>query len=151
MNTSPGTYAILLKNVSHRNIRVFGVKTLCFNKGYYLYIGSAFGPGGLRARIGRHCRRQKVKRWHIDYLREAADISRIWLEASEAGREHDWAKALYGAEGFEPITGFGCSDCRCRAHLFFSSRRPRDGLMKTLLEGDIACYTAEDFTVPGKA
>jgi len=38
--------------------------------GYYIYIGSAFGPGGVRARMLRHLRADKPKHWHIDYLRE---------------------------------------------------------------------------------
>ncbi|MGE5612498.1 MAG: DUF123 domain-containing protein, partial [Bacillota bacterium] len=39
--------------------------------GRYLYCGSARGPGGLRARVGRHMRKGKVVRWHVDRLTEA--------------------------------------------------------------------------------
>ena len=38
-------------------------------RGYYVYVGSALGSGGLAARVGRHCRREKRLRWHVDYLR----------------------------------------------------------------------------------
>ena len=37
-----------------------------FKKGFYAYIGSAMK--GWRKRIERHIRKEKKKRWHIDYL-----------------------------------------------------------------------------------
>ena len=36
--------------------------------GHYLYAGSAYGPGGIRARAARHLRRDKSRRWHVDWL-----------------------------------------------------------------------------------
>src|SRR5512134_2058429 len=46
--------------------------------GYYLYCGSAKGPGGLRARLERHMRRGKLVRWHIDNLTEAGCVLGAW-------------------------------------------------------------------------
>ncbi len=43
-----------------------------FSRGWYLYCGSAFGPGGLRARIGHHLKHSDKKHWHIDYLKSKA-------------------------------------------------------------------------------
>ncbi|MEB3764646.1 MAG: GIY-YIG nuclease family protein [Desulfurococcales archaeon] len=40
-----------------------------------IYVGSAMGPGGLRARIRRHLTRSGKKLyWHIDYLTSRPDI-----------------------------------------------------------------------------
>ncbi len=36
--------------------------------GTWVYVGSARGPGGLRARIARHQRPDKPRHWHIDHL-----------------------------------------------------------------------------------
>jgi Uri superfamily endonuclease len=36
--------------------------------GFYAYVGSAFGLGGLRARIGHHPESTAEPHWHIDYL-----------------------------------------------------------------------------------
>jgi len=39
-----------------------------FPAGWYAYVGSAYGPGGLAARISRHLRPSKPSHWHLDYL-----------------------------------------------------------------------------------
>jgi len=145
MNTSIGTYAILLKNVSHRTIQVGRWKEVSFDRGYYLYVGSAFGPGGLRARVGRHCRKQKNKRWHIDYLGDDMVVSRIWCDTGGRRLEHEWAGLLQSSDMFETIDGFGCSDCDCGSHLFHSVNMPSDEAMKALLPGDVQCMKPTDF------
>lgn len=84
--------------------------------GLYAYCGSACGPGGLRARIARHLRRDKTLRWHVDCLTVAGRIEDVVARVD--GRECDLVKELteYGARAVLP--GFGSSDCRsCAAHL----------------------------------
>lgn len=149
MNTSPGTYAILLSNASHRDIQIGRWKQVSFDEGYYLYIGSAFGPGGLGARLGRHCRKQKKKRWHIDYLTPTMDVSRIWCDTGGQRLEHEWAGLLQASDKFQSIDGFGCSDCDCQSHLFHSVNMPSGEAMKTLLPGDVRYMKPADF--PGDA
>jgi Uri superfamily endonuclease len=46
--------------------------------GYYVYVGSAFGPGGLRARIEHHARPAVRPHWHIDYLRRYTRLEAVW-------------------------------------------------------------------------
>ena len=92
--------------------------------GYYIYIGSAFGPGGLRARISRHCRTDKPKYWHIDYLREFVTPLTAWVSYGPERLEHRWAQVFYRLEETIPVQGFGCSDCKCHSHLFYASNRP---------------------------
>lgn len=84
--------------------------------GLYAYCGSAYGPGGLRARIARHMKPDKTPRWHVDRLTAAGRIVRI--AAHEGGWECDLVDRLRAAGGRTPLRGFGSSDCRrCRAHL----------------------------------
>jgi Uri superfamily endonuclease len=85
--------------------------------GVYLYLGSARGPGGLRARVVRHLRADKRPRWHVDQLTAAAGDrarARVWLDGSECA----WREAVQAAGAVVPVPGFGASDCRrCPAHL----------------------------------
>ena len=53
----------------------FGKLTLA--AGQYAYVGSAHGPGGLRARVGRHLRAEKPLHWHIDYLTAALPVMHV--------------------------------------------------------------------------
>ncbi len=84
--------------------------------GDYLYCGSANGPGGLRARLARHMRKNKRAHWHVDQVALASDILGAFV--LEGGDEC----ALNGALAALPVPlqGFGSSDCRrCAAHLRF--------------------------------
>ena len=51
-----GTYAIWMKATSKQIITVGKLGKIEIEPGYYVYIGSAFGPGGIKARVGRHLR-----------------------------------------------------------------------------------------------
>jgi Uri superfamily endonuclease len=65
-----GTYALILRSHSKATTQVGRWGRINLETGYYIYIGSAFGPGGVRARVSRHFRKEKRKHWHIDYLRK---------------------------------------------------------------------------------
>jgi Uri superfamily endonuclease len=92
------------------------------SRGHYLYVGSAFGPGGLLSRVSRHCREEKSKRWHIDFLRECTSVKVVWYRHGSVRLEHRWAKALEAAAETTLVKGFGCSDCHCAAHLFYVAK-----------------------------
>ena len=93
--------------------------------GYYVYVGSAFGPGGIRARIAHHLKISERPRWHIDYLRPAMDPIEIWFTFDSRRREHLWAGLLAGHRNATiPVSRFGASDCRCESHLTFFIFRP---------------------------
>lgn len=84
--------------------------------GIYVYAGSAFGPGGIRARVGRHLRADKKPHWHIDHLSSRADC--IDVKTYPGGRECDLVAVLCADGATVPVAGFGSSDCRdCAAHL----------------------------------
>ena len=37
-------------------------------KGYYVYVGSAMGSGGVAARLKHHSKISKKLHWHLEYL-----------------------------------------------------------------------------------
>ena len=86
--------------------------------GRYAYCGNAHGPGGLRARIGRHLRRDKAPRWHVDRLTAAGRVAGVRAVPGWAGM-CDLLRGLLARLGVAaPVPGFGSSDCRaCPAHL----------------------------------
>lgn len=85
--------------------------------GWHVYAGSAYGPGGVAARLGRHFREDKPLRWHVDALTTQADALAAF--AYEGGAECALVAGLLAQPGFSaPAPGFGSSDCRvCPAHL----------------------------------
>ncbi|BES82251.1 hypothetical protein PABY_18180 [Pyrodictium abyssi] len=74
--------------------------------GAYAYVGSAWGPGGLRARLCRHLygRRGRMH-WHIDYLAAAPGYRALGAVAVLAprGAEAFLAAAGYSSRLFEPV------------------------------------------------
>lgn len=124
MTPNPGTYILLLKSVSESHVVIGKWGKLAVLPGWYLYVGSAFGPGGIRARVSRHCRTEKTCRWHVDYLRKVTTLASVWYSHAPERLEHEWAAAVRSMRGAEPVAGFGCSDCRCESHLFFFADPP---------------------------
>jgi len=116
-----GAYLLLLERKRSGWIAVGKLGRVRFERGFYLYAGSA--KANLRARLARHRRLEKKKFWHIDYLREGCS----WiaglpirtasdLECVIAGRLAEAAAASF--------PGFGCSDCGCGSHLFRFEENP---------------------------
>ena len=121
----PGTYALILSCASNARIQVGRLGTMQLQPGYYVYLGSALGPGGLRARIAHHQKLSPRPHWHVDSLRARAQIHRIWFSYDARRCEHQWARAVQMMSGAKvPVLGFGASDCDCRSHLYFFDRCP---------------------------
>ena len=120
----PGTYALVLTFSERLEILVGRLGTLVLQSGFYVYVGSAFGPGGLAKRVGRHAQAGKKCRWHIDYLTAVTTVDAVWYTADNVHRECQWADAFRQMRGATvPLDGFGSSDCQCRSHLFFFQTR----------------------------
>jgi Uri superfamily endonuclease len=116
---APGTYAVLLRLDSPATLQIGKLGEYEFAEGLYAYIGSARGPGGLRARLSRHHRAAKTLHWHIDYLTAHATITATWWHVSSERLECAWARSLAALPDVTaPIPGFGSSDCGCASHLF---------------------------------
>lgn len=90
-------------------------RALDLEPGFYAYVGSAMNS--LEARIARHLSVEKKRHWHIDYLLGHAAIRSVL--SAETGADVE-CRVAGGLAELPAIAGFGCSDCRCRSHLFFS-------------------------------
>jgi Uri superfamily endonuclease len=116
-----GTYVLALWLDAPRTITIGRLGRFEFPAGWYLYVGSALGPGGPEARLSRHFRRStsgKRAHWHADYVREVAAWGGAWACHSQERLECAWAEALRRRlDASVVVRGFGASDCRCPAHL----------------------------------
>jgi Uri superfamily endonuclease len=132
----PGTYALVLECPRSCAVTVGRLGHCRFPEGYYVYVGSALGAGGLRARILHHLLAARKPWWHIDYLRAHMIPVEVWYRISRMRQEDLWASALReAADGW--IERFGNSDCRCSSHLFHFLRRPD---LRRLLCGTLAVF-----------
>jgi Uri superfamily endonuclease len=123
--SDPGSYVLVLRCDIGGGLEVGALGELRLEPGFYLYVGSALGPGGLRARLRHHWRHSARPHWHIDYLRARVELHEIWWSSASQRLEHAWAGALSrGRQLRIPLPGFGSSDCGCAAHLFFSPAQP---------------------------
>lgn len=114
----PGTYVLWLALDRGTEVQVGRRGRFFFPAGVLAYVGSARGPGGLRARLGHHLRAPRPIVWHIDALQAAARPIGVWFAEGRNRKECTWAAALGALPGASiPAPGFGASDCRCPAHL----------------------------------
>ena len=131
----PGTYLMLLECRNTIRLSIGQLGNMVVVPGFYLYVGSAYGPGGIRARLKHHRKIATRAHWHIDYLRIVAKIRDVWC-VYRTRCEHDWAQHLMQDQSATmPLTGFGASDCDCASHLFYYSQRPE----KKQLEDQLGC------------
>jgi len=125
MTTRHGTYALVLKCRETRQVRIGRPGSLNLWRGFYVYIGSAFGAGGLAARIRHHQEVAHRPHWHIDYLGAMSDLVEVWFTTDPGRAEHAWANAAARLPGAGvPMPGFGSSDCKCATHLFWFAEMP---------------------------
>ncbi len=121
LTPAPGTYALELHLSQPATLQVGALGLWQFPVGFYIYVGSAWGPGGLAARVGRHLRGAGKQHWHIDILRPYASPTAIWA-TRQTHCECAWAALLLQSPGARVIVPrFGASDCKCVAHLIYWS------------------------------
>ncbi len=121
-------YALLIPVPRPFSCHVGSLGIVHFKKGCYVYVGSA--NSGLW-RIGRHFRRGKAVRWHIDWLTERARPRRAYAGHFPVS-ECQLAKAI-AEKGEFYAKGFGASDSPCRSHLVYfrtcrDAKRALDGM-----------------------
>jgi Uri superfamily endonuclease len=122
-----GTYVLIASVAQMKRLEIGSLGAFDIVPGFYAYVGSAFGAGGLRARVGHHLESTAAPHWHIDYLLAVAEPVEVWFSTENQKLEHRWAALLDDAPNFRvPIPRFGSSDYhRSRgSHLFYSKRRP---------------------------
>ncbi len=113
----PGSYVLEIVLDREIVIRPGKLGEVRLGPGRLRYYGSARGPGGVRARVGRHLAGTGKRHWHIDWLLAGAPVEKVTadLDLTECDlvqrdlESRQWAVAA---------PGFGASDCRsCPAHL----------------------------------
>jgi len=114
-----GSYVLLIRVKPAKKIRIGSLGIVEFRPGFYAYVGSAMNS--LEKRVGRHLGSKKKMFWHIDYLLREAEIVEVFQAESPLRLECGIAGQL--SKKLTAVPGFGCSDCRCESHLFFSTNR----------------------------
>lgn len=117
------TYAVVFELQKHASVSVGALGEFCLVPGYYIYVGQA--RRGVDQRLGRHFRREKRLRWHVDYLGEVATPVESWIQGEGENVECLWADTLASLPAARrSLPHFGSSDCRCPGHLVYVPQRP---------------------------
>ena len=112
-----GTYCLLIDLNKDKSIEIGKKGEIHFKKGVYVYVGSALNS--LEGRIRRHLRNNKKMHWHVDYLLDSSSSRVIDVFYNADGVKHECELAREISINGGKIEGFGCSDCKCPAHLFY--------------------------------
>lgn len=114
-----GAYQIKFHIKTDKIIQIGKYGAFLFESGEYVYTGSAMK--NLRQRVARHWRKEKVLRWHIDYILNdiECEIKSIELYYSELKQECKLNQSLIESGCYRVwVDGLGSSDCRdCPSHL----------------------------------
>lgn len=112
-----GVYWLVIKVLKTKEISIGKLGKIKFEKGRYIYIGSA--QKNLEKRIERHFKKKKKIFWHIDYLLKDKDvkIEKVILFPQKRKNE-ECALAKQISKKGKPIENFGSSDCKCKSHLY---------------------------------
>ncbi|MBP1465245.1 GIY-YIG nuclease family protein [Candidatus Chloroploca sp. M-50] len=135
-----GTYILVLQlDQTLTQLQIGRLGSFAFAPGFYLYVGSAFGSGGLAARLKHHANPHKPRlHWHIDYLRAQAHLRAAWTLTGTGRMEHAWCRALASVSGVTmPVPGFGASDSPCSTHLFALATAPHPTLLAEVIFGSL--------------
>ena len=126
-----GVYILILRLNEDKIIQVGKLGECKFKKGFYAYTGSALGAGGFK-RVTRHfdvvSGKNNVRKWHIDYLQSQSGVVCAILLPTKEVLECTVAQRL--GEFLKGFPGFGCTDCACFTHLFFSEKDPGEDIVK---------------------
>lgn len=127
LTSSPGVYALVLTSLKPVQLK-FKRRLYQLNSGCYVYVGSAKGYGGLKARVSRHLKSEKKIRWHIDRLTTGVTKPVCVIYAEDGAKECVLVPCLESLGFKHPLRGFGSSDCRegCTSHTLYSNASPSD-------------------------
>ncbi len=125
-----GSYSLLIELKTSQKIRIGALGTKTFQKGYYAYNGSAFGPGGFK-RVQRHkqnLEKCNKKHWHIDYFLSNPETR--YKGVIKSNEDIECSLSAINDEKISKVSDFGSSDCKCKSHLLYSTNL---GLLKEKL------------------
>lgn len=122
-----GVYCLQVYVNREQHLCIGSLGLLKFPKGYYIYVGSALGSGGL-SRVCRHIafyqHPYRNPKWHIDYLTLHATLEKTYCTQTEERIECQLAAAIGG----DYVPHFGCSDCDCNSHLYYRKESPESDI-----------------------
>lgn len=115
-----GSYVLKMKIREEVKRTVGSLDVVKFESGWYAYVGSSRSTDFKR--VERHKSIDKgeksTRHWHVDYL--------LGLDESDlVGSykvEKDVECLLSNNINLDGVDGFGCSDCGCDSHLYFSDK-----------------------------
>ncbi|MBX2829593.1 MAG: GIY-YIG nuclease family protein [Rhodospirillales bacterium] len=120
-----GAYVLVIKLADALTLQNKRFAGTILPKGTYLYCGSANGPGGIAARVKRHCKTDKKPHWHVDELTSNGAGRVVSVLVVPGGNECALRKQIEARPDGEaefPVPGFGSSDCGiCLSHLIRSA------------------------------
>jgi len=113
-----------------------------FPEGFYTYTGSALGKGvsSLCNRVSRHLKKEKSKRWHVDFLLAHENTVVTTVVAVQTNRKAECRMNRHIRENAKakiPCRGFGASDCKekCESHLlYFGEENIKEKIAKLYVE-----------------
>ncbi len=136
--TSKGTYLFSFPTQNHKKINIGKQGGFLFLFGLLVYVGSAFGSGGLRGRISHHLRINRKCHWHIDYLLQKMHIGQVIYTENPRRLEYEWGMLLERIPELSiPMKRFGESDCQSASHLFHIPYQYRDIRIEQKLQEDV--------------
>lgn len=114
-----GIYLLIIESKNLRKKEIGAKGEIEFRSGRYIYVGSA--QNGVEKRVKRHISDKKNKHWHIDYLLEETAVKDVMIYGE--GKREECRTASIMKDKFEYVKDFGCSDCSCDSHLFYSQKK----------------------------
>ncbi|MCG5546362.1 MULTISPECIES: GIY-YIG nuclease family protein [unclassified Halorhodospira] len=120
MQQDATTYCLTLFLTEAMRVRVGRLGMVGFPAGWWVYTGSA--RRNMDARVARHLRRDKPRRWHLDYL--TGDRRVIVVSVTRHAEPECRRNRRNG--GIVVVSGFGASDCvaGCGSHLRWLGAAP---------------------------
>jgi sugar fermentation stimulation protein A len=117
-----GSYLLLLENPEDRTLTVGKLGNIRFQKGWYVYVGSALHA--LDSRINRHQKKRKKIFWHIDYIASTVmNVKKVYPIRRAEKIESQLAHAI-GEISDGSIKHFGTSDTHDSSHLLYFKTPP---------------------------
>lgn len=107
-------YMLFLEMEKEKEIKIGALGPVKFEKGRYVYIGSA--QNSAEKRLQRHFSSDKKLHWHIDYLTQEARPYDYFLLPETS--EYEQLMASIMEEIGQPVPEFGASDSSKNSHLF---------------------------------
>ncbi len=117
-----GVYTLIIRSTVPHKVAVGRHLSVFFQRGLYLYTGSALGRGStsLEGRIRRHLGRKKKNFWHVDRILSSGStrVVSVVFAKTRSKLECEVNVILLRDPDIEVLTkGIGSSDCRCESHL----------------------------------